>query len=78
MNFRGNMDMTIIFVSHRLDNIDLFNYSVESLKEYGYNIDYLTNDLHSDKDNIITTEYEDKFTSKGIKINYFEATKEVK
>ena len=42
------------------------------------NIDYLTNDLHSDKDNIITTEYEDKFTSKGIKINYFEATKEVK
>ena len=62
----------------KTDNIDLFNYSVESLKEYGYNIDYLTNDLHSDKDNIITTEYEDKFTSKGIKINYFEATKEVK
>jgi len=50
----------------------------ELLKEYGYNIDYLTNDLHSDKDNIITTEYEDKFTNKGIKINYFEATKEVK
>ena len=43
-----------------------------------YSIDYLTNDLHSDKDNIITTEYEDKFTNKGIKINYFEATKEVK
>ena len=62
----------------KTDNIDLFNYSVESLKEYGYNIDYLTNDLHSDKDNIITTEYEDKFTNKGIKINYFEATKEVK
>ena len=62
----------------KTDNIDLFNYSVESLKEYGYSIDYLTNDLHSDKDNIITTEYEDKFTNKGIKINYFEATKEVK
>ena len=62
----------------KTDNIDLFNYSVESLKEYGYSIDYLTNDLHSDKDNIITTEYEDKFTNKGIKINYFEDTKEVK
>ncbi len=62
----------------KTDNIDLFNYSVESLKEYGYNINDISNDLHSYKDNIITTEYEDKFTSKGIKINYFEATKEVK
>ena len=64
------------------DGISLIEWTednkIKSLKEYGYNIDYLTNDLHSDKDNIITTEYEDKFTSKGIKINYFEATKEVK
>ena len=71
--FRGNNKIIM-----KTDNIDLFNYSVESLKEYGYNIDYLTNDLHNSKENIITTEYEDKFTSKGIKINYFEATKEVK
>lgn len=62
----------------KTDNIDLFNYSVESLKDYGYIIDYLTNDLHKDKDNIITTEYEDKFINKGIKINFLEATKEVK
>ena len=62
----------------KTDNIDLFNYSVESLKDYGYTIDYLTNDLHSDKDNIITTEYEDKFINKGVKINFLEATKEVK
>ena len=51
------------------------NYSVESLKEYGYNTNDISNDLHSYKDNIITTEYEDKFTSKGIKINYFDASK---
>lgn len=62
----------------KTDNIDLFNYSVESLKDYGYTIDYLTNDLHKDKDNIITTEYEDKFINKGVKINFLEATKEVK
>ena len=53
----------------KTDNIDLFNYSVESLKEYGYNINDISNDLHSYKDNIITTEYEDKFTSKGINEN---------
>ena len=65
-------DMHIIM---KTDNIDLFNYSIDSLKEYGYTIDEVSNDLHNDKDNIITTEYEDKFTSKGIKINYLSAGK---
>lgn len=60
----------------KTDNVPLFNYSVESLNEYGYNITYLTSDLHKDRDNIITTEYEDKFTSMGVKINYLEASKE--
>ena len=62
----------------KTDNIDLFNYSKESLIEFGYNIIYSTNDLHKEKDNIINTEYEDKFTKLGIKINYFEAIKEDK
>lgn len=62
----------------KTDNIYLFNYSKESLETFGYKITYLTNDLHKDKDNIINTEYEDKFTKLGIKINYLEAIKEVK
>lgn len=68
--FRG--DNHIIM---KTDNLDLFNYSVDSLKEYGYTINEISNDLHKEKDNIITTEYEDKFTSKGMKINYFVASK---
>lgn len=68
--FRG--DNHIIM---KTDNLDLFNYSVDSLKEYGYTINEISNDLHKEKDNIITTEYEDKFTSKGMKINYFSASK---
>lgn len=60
----------------KTDNKDLFNYSVESLKEYGYNINDISYDLHKDKNSIITTEYEDKFTNMGIKINYLDATKE--
>lgn len=63
-------------IEMKTDNIDLFNFSVESLNEYGYNINYLSNDLHNNKANIITTEYEDKFTNMGIKINYLEASKE--
>ena len=65
-------------IIQKTDNLPLFEYSLESLKEYGYNIDYVSYDLHNDKDNIITTEYEDKFTSMGIKINYLEANKEGK
>ena len=68
--FRG--DNHIIM---KTDNLDLFNYSVDSLKEYGYTINEISNDLHKEKDNIITTEYEDKFTSKGMKIHYFAASK---
>ena len=62
----------------KTDNTLLFEYSLESLKDYGYNIDYVTYDLHSDKEDIITTEYEDKFVKSGIKINYLEASKEEK
>ena len=60
----------------KTDNINLFNYSIESLKEYGYDIIYKTNDLHSSpqQDNI-ETEYEKKFIKRGIKINKLEAIK---
>ena len=59
----------------KTDNINLFNYSLESLSLYGYDIVYKTNNLDClDKDNIMT-EYENKFYNKGIKINKFEGIK---
>ena len=62
-------------IEMKTDNIDLFNYSVDSLKDYGYVIEYITNDLHSENIFNIETEYEHKFSSKGIKINKFIAKK---
>ena len=60
----------------KTDNVDLFNFSVTSLKEYGYNIEFLTNDLYSgDVSDNIATEYEKKFVEKGIKINKLIASK---
>lgn len=54
----------------KTDNYDLFNFSLNSLREYGYEIEYATNDLYSDNiDGNIATEYEKKFVEKGIKIN---------
>ena len=65
------------YIIMKTDNIDLFNFSLESLTNHGYNIDFMSNDLHSlnDADNIMT-EYEEKFSNKGIKINKLIARKD--
>lgn len=59
----------------KTDNLNLFNYSYDSLTEYGYDIIYKTNDLDCLNENNIMTEYEKKFHEKGIKINKIIAKK---
>ena len=59
----------------KTDNIDLFNYSLETLQEYGYNIISKTNNLNCLDENNIMTEYEEKFYNRGIKINKLEANR---
>ena len=59
----------------KTDNINLFNYSLETLSNHDYQIMYKTNNLNSLDENNIMTEYETKFYNSGIKINKFEAIK---
>ncbi len=59
-----------MLIEQKTDNIDLFNYSVDSLKKYGYNVEIKGLDVNN-----IETEYEIKFKNKGIKINRLIATK---
>ena len=59
----------------KTDNLNLFDYSLESLSDYGYEIVYKTNKLDClDEDNIMT-EYERRFYNLGVNINKFEAIK---
>ena len=60
----------------KTDNLNLFNYSLESLTNYGYKIIMQTNNLNCLDESNIMTEYEYKFHKMGIKINKLEATKE--
>ena len=61
----------------KTDNQALFEYSVMSLNNYGYKISYISLDLHnSDFKNNVMTEYERKFSEKGVKINRLEAYKD--
>ena len=63
-------------IIQKTDNNDLFEYSLDSLKEFGYEIIRETRDLYSEgvTENI-PTEYEKKFVERGIKINKLEAVK---
>lgn len=60
-------------IEFKTDNVDLFDYSVESFEENNYEILHLTRDLHSEAKDVITTEYEDKFSSKGNNICFLKA-----
>jgi len=64
-------DKKIIYM--KTDNIGLFEYSIESLSEYGYILRNVSLD-YKDGENVMT-EYEKKFVSKNIKINRLEAYK---
>lgn len=56
----------------KTDNTELFNFSLEQIREAGWNLQSYTYDLHHNeemnRDNIMT-EYEEKFSQKGNPIN---------
>ena len=61
----------------KTDNTGLFEFSIESLSCYGYKLKNVSLDLfNSAFEGNIMTEYEKKFTDKGVKINRLEAYKD--
>ena len=62
----------------RTDNQPLYIYSLESFSQYGYGLSEISFNLHSTAlEELITTEYEDKFSSKGMPIYSVIAKKDV-
>lgn len=57
-------------IEFKTDNRNLFEYSLMEFNQLGLTIDELSLDLHQDNPDVITTEYEDKFVSKGNVIYY--------
>ena len=54
----------------------LIQYSLVSYSTHGYTLEDVSLDLHNDNMPLITTEYEDKFSGKGMPIYYVKCTKE--
>ena len=65
-------------IKMKTDNVNLFEYSIVSLTNFGYKIDDISLDLWNTDKVYSETEYENKFRTKGVKINYLYATKEFK
>ena len=62
-------------IIQKTDNIALFADSLVYLSNYGYIFKDVSLDLHNSDIPNIKTEYEDKFSQKGFKINYLNAYK---
>lgn len=62
-------------IIQKTDNDNLFEFSLESFKNYGYEILECSYDLHQEDIPNIKTEYEEKFSGQGIKIKYLKAIK---
>lgn len=63
-------------IIQKTDNIVLFASSLSSLSTYGYTLKNVSLDLHNEDIDNVKTEYEEKFSGLGYKINYLEALKE--
>lgn len=65
-------------VEFKTDNTELFNFSLEQVKEAGWALKHYTYDLHHNEElnrGNVMTEYEEKFSSKGNPINKMIAVK---
>ena len=63
-------------IIQKTDNDDLFKYSLEQYQLYGYKLKKVSYDLHKEDIANVLTEYEEKFSSEGIKIKYAEVVKD--
>lgn len=72
-----NISVSNVELFIKTDNKNLFAYSLESLNNHGYYFKKVSLDLQMSDLNNIMTEYEEKFTTLNIAINYLHATKRV-
>ncbi len=65
-------------IIQKTDNDNLFSYSLDEYKNYGYTINKISYDLHKENIPNIMTEYEERFSKQGIKIKYLDVVKNLK
>jgi len=56
-------------IHFKTDNVPLFEYSLRAFERTGYDLVYVTRDLHENGPTGIMTDYEARFYAEGVKIN---------
>ena len=77
-NFLKKYDSLFKSTKHiifKTDNRKLFEYSIMTLTDYGYTINNISLDLHSDDISNVETEYEKRFSNLGYPIYMIDITK---
>ncbi len=77
-NFLKKYDSLFKSTKHiifKTDNRKLFEYSIKTLTDYGYIINNISLDLHSDDISNVETEYEKRFSNLGYPIYMIDVTK---
>lgn len=75
LKFYDNLFKDKFHIIQKTDNDNLFLYSLEEYKKYGYKINRISYDLHKENIPNIMTEYEEKFSDMGIPIKYVDVSK---
>lgn len=72
---KNMLDLLAGDLEFKTDNRKLFEYTVQTFNSIGLDISDISCDLHADYEDVITTEYEDKFIEKGNVIYYIKVQK---
>ena len=56
-------------IHFKTDNLPLFEFSLTQFPRAGYALSQVTRDLHAEDPNVIMTDYEERFSAQGAKIN---------
>ena len=75
LNIYDGLFKGIPHIIQKTDNILLFAYSIEELVKHGYIFNKVSLDLENEDIDNVQTDYEKKFISKGVRINYLDAVK---
>lgn len=75
LNLYNKISKNNINIKMKTDNKGLFAYSLETLNNNNFHFNEVNLDLPIDFEDNVVTEYENKFRTQGVTINYLDATK---
>ncbi len=75
LSFYKNILVDNGIIEFKTDHDDMYEFTLEELEVAGFEILEKSYDLHSEKQDVVMTDYEKKYVANGLKIKYVKAMK---